>query len=563
MSRSWSRWAVLLPLLLFVVHALLFDGWIIDDAGISFAYARNLAAGHGLVSQPGLPPVEGFSNFLWVMVCAPLFLLRLFHPVITPKLLSLALTAASFVLLHRSLRFLTGGRLAAILPLVLLALCTPFVIWSVSGLENPLYVFLLCLLLRLVVREREQGPSAGMAWVAGAIAAALAMTRPDGIVFAPLYPLLTFTPRSWKPAAGRLLRYVAMLAVLLAAFLAFRWHTFGDLYPNTYYAKGGPSHGVVLDLLTLQPRMMTKVFRLGESVAAGGNVLVLALLLAATAFLIGRRRFRWELGALLAFAVFGALPYLFLPNDWMAEYRFATPFFPFFYGYGIALAAALGRELLDQPDRRRLPSIAGTAGTALVIGLSLLTFAGRSLLFAASPTVPFSDVVRLFGLRYNHFADLLGLERGSILLPDLGGTLWVSRLRVYDLVGLTDRTIARTLEHNPQKFYDYIFDQAKPTFIHVHQYWTYKGGLDYDPRFARDYLPLYEEVEPVVQQRAGGYPLRSGDFLRRDVAAGRDEGVKLIQAELAEYYRLKAIRGRPQQGPDTGRGEEPPAGETR
>lgn len=556
------RWAVLLPLLLFLAHALLFDGWIIDDAGISFSYARNLAAGHGLVSQPGLPPVEGFSNFLWVMVCALLFVVRLFHPVITPKLLSLALTAGSFVLLHRSLRSLTGGRLAALLPLVLLALCTPFVIWSVSGLENPLYVFLLCLLLRLVVRERERGPSNGGAWTAGAVAAALAMTRPDGIVFAALYPLLTILVEPlrgpWRPRIGRLVRSTATFAVLFGLFLAFRWHTFGDLYPNTYYAKGGPSHGVVLDLLTLQPRMMTKVFRLMESVGGEGGVLVLALLLAATAFLIGRRRFRAELGVLLAFALFGGLPYLFLPIDWMAEYRFATPFFPFFYAYGIALAAELGRELLPEP-RRRLPS---AAGTVLVIGLSLLTFASRSLLFAASPTVPFGDIVRLYGLRYNHFADLLKLERGSILLPDLGGTLWVSRLRVYDLVGLTDRTIARTLEHDPQKFYDYIFDEAKPTFIHVHQYWTYKGGLDYDPRFARDYLPLYQEVEPVVQQRAGGYPLRSGDFLRRDVAEGRDEGVKLIQEELAEYYRLKALRGRPQQGPEA-RGEEPPAGETR
>ena len=34
----------------------------IDDAGISFSYARNFALGDGLVSQPGFPPVEGFSN---------------------------------------------------------------------------------------------------------------------------------------------------------------------------------------------------------------------------------------------------------------------------------------------------------------------------------------------------------------------------------------------------------------------------------------------------------------------------------------------------------------------
>ena len=47
-------------------------GWLVDDAAISMAYAANWTAGHGLVAQPGLPPVEGYSNFLWVVVLAGL-----------------------------------------------------------------------------------------------------------------------------------------------------------------------------------------------------------------------------------------------------------------------------------------------------------------------------------------------------------------------------------------------------------------------------------------------------------------------------------------------------------
>ena len=47
--------AVIVAGLLFLVHAKLFEGWTVDDAGVSFAYARSLAGGHGLVSQPGAP----------------------------------------------------------------------------------------------------------------------------------------------------------------------------------------------------------------------------------------------------------------------------------------------------------------------------------------------------------------------------------------------------------------------------------------------------------------------------------------------------------------------------
>lgn len=523
-----KRW--LLPYLLLVLHALAFGAWIVDDAGISFTYARSLASGYGLVSQPGLPPVEGFSNFLWTVGLAPAFLVRLFHPVFTPKLISLALLAGSFFLLDRSLMTLTGSRAVSRITLLLLAVCTPFVIWTVSGLENPLYIFLLCLLLWLIVRERDNRENGSLPLAAGAVAAGIAMTRPDGLVFAALYPLLTLTLRR-SGALGRWVRYGAALALLLGGFLLFRWTYFGQLFPNTYFAKGGPSPGAYLDLLTLQPPMMGKVFDLFGSVAERGNVLLLAALVVGTAYLIGARRFRWSHGVLLAFAYLGAAPYLLLPHDWMPEFRFATPFFPFLYAYGVALAASLGDRLPE--ERRRLPALAG--GLAAV-GLSLALFAPRTVLFAAAPTVPFEEVIWKFGLRYNHFADVLGLRQASILLPDVGGTLWTSRLRVYDLAGLIDPVIARTLDKNPEAFYAYLFEHAKPTFIHTHHYWTLKAGLDYDPRFTRDYVPLFDFVEPAVVQRARGDRLRSGDFVRRDAIEGKDAALAQIRAELVEYY---------------------------
>ena len=521
------RW--LLPYLLLVLHALLFGVWIVDDAGISFSYARSLAAGYGLVSQPGLPPVEGFSNFLWTIGLAPTFLIRLFHPVYTPKLISLALAALSFRTIDRCLISLTGGRTASFITLFLLAICTPFVAWTVSGLENPLYIFLLCVLLAVIACELETGLSFPL--VAGTVAAGLAMTRPDGVLFAALYPLLRLTCVR-RSSFGLWFRYGATLAAILGGFLLFRWTYFGQFFPNTYFAKGGPSPEAYLDLLTLQPPMMGKVFDLFESVAGAGNVLLLAALVAGTAFLIGARRFRRRHGVLLAFAWFGAAPYLLLPHDWMPEYRFATPFFPFLYAYGAVLALSL-LEILPA-ERRRLPALA--SGLA-AIGLSLALFAPRTVLFAAAPTVPFDEVIWKFGLRYNHFADVLGLRQASILLPDVGGTLWTSRLRVFDLAGLTDPVIARTLDKDPEAFYAYLFEHAKPTFIHTHHYWTLKAGLDYDPRFTRDYVPLFEFVEPAVVQRARGDRLRSGDFVRRDAIAGREAALARIRAELVGYYK--------------------------
>ena len=45
--------------------------FVCDDAYISFRYAKNWAAGHGVRFNLGDHlPVEGFSNFLWVAIAA-------------------------------------------------------------------------------------------------------------------------------------------------------------------------------------------------------------------------------------------------------------------------------------------------------------------------------------------------------------------------------------------------------------------------------------------------------------------------------------------------------------
>ena len=44
---------------------------VVEDAYISFRYARNLSEGRGLVFNPGDPaPVEGYTNFLWTLLLA-------------------------------------------------------------------------------------------------------------------------------------------------------------------------------------------------------------------------------------------------------------------------------------------------------------------------------------------------------------------------------------------------------------------------------------------------------------------------------------------------------------
>src|SRR5436189_992982 len=72
-AGRWQRWLPWVALGAAIVWLLVrewhYAGWMDDDAFISFRYAQNLAEGNGLVFNPG-ERVEGYTNFLWVLLLA-------------------------------------------------------------------------------------------------------------------------------------------------------------------------------------------------------------------------------------------------------------------------------------------------------------------------------------------------------------------------------------------------------------------------------------------------------------------------------------------------------------
>ena len=211
--------------------------WFSDDAYISFRYAENLTNGLGLVFNRG-ERVEGYSNFLWTIWTAAGMKLGA-GPEGWSLVWGLACYAASIVLLALIARRLAGGTAAAaVVPLgaLLAALHPAWSYFATSGLETSLFTFL-ALLGFFVVTSQGARPAA----IAGAVFALLAMTRPDGPIFAVpagLYVLFAQrgTQRRWVRARAVLFFGVAF-AALWVPYTLWRVSYYGSFFPNTYYAK--------------------------------------------------------------------------------------------------------------------------------------------------------------------------------------------------------------------------------------------------------------------------------------------------------------------------------------
>jgi len=499
--------SVALPFLLFILHSLLFRNWIVDDAGISFAYSRNFAFGYGLVSQPGMSPVEGFSNFTWVILLSPFFTARIFDPIITPKIISLILVLGSFITVQKILEIISKrSNLGTFVILTLLSLNTSFVIWTVSGLENPLYVLIISLLLWHVIKYIVSDIySVKLLILVSILSALCALTRPDGILYVIIFPLIllsnvTLGKQKPKDALKSILLYVGIFVLVFGTYIIFRYFYFKDIFPNTYYAKGAG-----LSLYDWSEKVTNILISVGISKYLFIGFFIEFIYLGITKN-IARPYFVLSITLLVAMLI-----YVLLPSDWMPEFRFATPFFLLFY-----LFVYLTSDMVY--EKTKLKKYAGILVTLLIIlfaSNSTVSFFKRSNTFAKSPTRPFTLVAELFGTRFNEYAMKMGIENGSILVPDLGGTLYYSHLKVYDLAGLTDTVIAKNLGKNQSVFYDYVFDIIRPTFIHTHGWWAYISNFDADPRFRQDYIAINEMTDNWIFTTMGK-TMFSGDYIRKD-----------------------------------------------
>ncbi len=550
---------LLVPIGLYLAHACLYGSWLVDDAAISFAYARELAAGHGCVAQPGAAPVEGYSNPLWTLLLALCCRLGAFDPVLTPKLTAAALVAVAIQIFgHAAAGRAPRRQLAAVLALSLLALNPCLVIWTMSGLENGLQLALVAVQFLLLVRTLRGEHDQTTAALAGVTAAALAMTRPDAAIWLIAWPIARLwhhrrtgagTPWPRRPCAV----YAATAGALLAAFLGHRLTTFGELLPNTFQAKQA-GDGLRLPLAVLGTPLAFVVVRVAGAAAQRRSgrrwprwaalaiaVLGIALFVATGARDLLRGAFGWShlvLGAgwllLLAYVrplravtsaavlgtMLGATQYLALPRDWMGHLRFGTAFFP-------CVLLALFGLLADAGLLRRRRHVVGA--TAILAILLLPDHCRRMQRFRANPTLPVQELWREHEATWERYRHALGPAADSILTEDIGAPLYFGTLRVHDLGGLADRRIGRLICRAPGPLADLVFGELRPSLVRFRRYIAKHSGLHDDPRFRLDYAVIHEELQPRENDDTG--PLVPvGDYVRRDLL--RDD------AQLAELRRI-------------------------
>jgi hypothetical protein len=206
-----------------------------DDAFISFRYSLHWVDGLGLVWNPG-EAVEGYTNFLWVVIVAAGLRLG-----VSPEALTLGLGLASGAAILGLLTALAARRWGWGDPLIwlapgALAVSRTFTAWCSGGLETQFFSLLVLLGLLCLLRERERG--AGQPWVSSLVLGVATLTRPEGGLFALAAGLCLLGEFARRRRTLRaLVVWTLPFVVLVGAHWLWRRGYYGFWLPNTFTAK--------------------------------------------------------------------------------------------------------------------------------------------------------------------------------------------------------------------------------------------------------------------------------------------------------------------------------------
>lgn len=497
-SRRGAWLLAVLPLVLWQVA--MWAHHTIDDAGITFAYIDTWLHGGGLAFRPGDPPVEAYSNALWLFILTPFAGLGLDLEVVSKVLGVLFGLVTAGGIYTLALRIERARPWTALLgPLVLWG-APLYGFWVLSGLENGLFTMLLVL---MVLRANRDAEHPGDRWTgqlpSALLQAAVVMTRPDGILYvvavqlwllvlaarrrrsaAPSAPLSIGSPPAPLPPRRLMLRRwlqrAALAAGLYLAYFALRYAYFGTILPNSFHAKS-PTQSGSIHLLDFIARGWRYVLS-GYDAYAVAVPLALALVLA----------FAWRPArrlATLAVACLGVglLFPIIAGGDWMNEWRmlsFSWPFVALLLALGagaaVGLTGALVTRLSNLPPtvRRLSPPAVG----ALVVLAAVLYFRGpwnhRAVVRAKKTNITVSDVSHRADF-YQYVANLAGLDTPRVADVDAGGTTWKRHVGFLDLGKLGDLSFAAHFPKTYGHLRNYVFHEDRPDLIHLHGGWhSYK-----------------------------------------------------------------------------------------
>lgn len=474
----------------------LWPSWLSDDAFISFRYAQNLVAGHGLVYNVG-ERVEGYTNFLWTMLAALVIVLD-GDPVFWAYVAGVILALGILLLTYRIARQLLGSAWALVAALIV-ATSQNLLIHTArgAGLETGLFTLLaLGSSIMYVCWWSEQRSITAI--LCGSSFALASLTRPEGVLLTGLtilhmllimphglpgfnraesaitdarprkqHTLWLLIKQKWSVVCGPITYLLGVYLVIMVPYFLWRMSYYGDWLPNTFYAKTGGG---------LQQAWRGLEYTWRFIVSMGGPfILIIFVPVVINRWTTVKSWRGYFLLLVSAYSIY----IIAVGGDHFYGVRFFVPLIPWFAMLIADGLAWIYRWCIQRTTVRLL--------APAVLAIGLLVFSG----YALTRSMHFDYI-----LRGQDESVWMWRELGwwmhdhanpdeSIAVTGAGAIAYYSEHTTIDLLGLTEKYIARVEVENmgsgaaghEKHAPDYVLQVRRPTYI-PRMWDSYFGGED-------------------------------------------------------------------------------------
>ena len=215
-----------------------------DDAYITYRFAKNTAEGYLFTWNIGEIPIEGFSNPLWTIITSIFHVLGLL-PIENSTFYFTAIIVG-FVLIHL---YNLATKTLNISPLLVVFFISFFILGDYfwHSMFNGLETFLQMAILYFCAYYLTKPMTKNTAWIMSILITLLILNRFEGFLYAAVivisYILIHYKHQSYD----KYIKYLPLIIYVITLFsiFLFRYLYFGELIPLSVEAKSG---GKIKDL---------------------------------------------------------------------------------------------------------------------------------------------------------------------------------------------------------------------------------------------------------------------------------------------------------------------------
>jgi arabinofuranosyltransferase len=400
----------------FALNFVNFSAPPIEDAAMLMRYADHFAHGYGIVWNIGDAPVDGATDFLF-MVILGVFVKAGLSVEFATRFLGFSAHILTIWVVYLALRYLFHA------PVPVAAASAAYLIFGTGFYYVAAYfgttVFALsaCITwyLALELCQTEDSHLTSLLFAISALVTGL--IRPEGVILASLMLLTIICIKGIKASRFTIFYFLAVFFLIGGSYMLWRWGYFGYPLPNPYYKKGGGK-------IYPDSFQISMIYTLG---------FCLPLLPAYFAGLFYKKTFRKTIGFLLPIVGF-ASAFILLSNEMNVRGRFQYALLP--------IALMVWWPLLDGiREHLRLTDWKAFDNPRRVVALAsffVLSVGAMGYLNQVSSFTNFRDGKYDVSLMLSSYKD-----KGFTIMASEAGLLpFYSHWRALDPWGLNDKWIA-------------------------------------------------------------------------------------------------------------------------